>query len=194
MLPTTLSMRTASGGFLCRADEIFKEFRSRFIGKSSPVHFFWGSFDLAVTRFSGRRAPPREGADPITQEAYSHEVISAGFWPGGGDIKGPAFYAYAAPEPAGFAEARVGPQRLSIIRRCRIPSDVRRGSQCLRRRKPSSGISAEHLRGRCQPGELESRGTGEGGLNASTSLRAPPVNCQCAVCPLSFVNLRVHCG
>jgi hypothetical protein len=93
------------------ADEIFKEFRSRFIGKSSPVHFFWGSFDLAVTRFSGRRAPTREGADPITREAYSHEVISAGFWPGGGEIKDAAFYAYAAPEPAGFAEAHVGPAK-----------------------------------------------------------------------------------
>src|SRR6202049_2725547 len=93
------------------ADEIFKEFRSRFIGKSSPVHFFWGSFDLAVTRFSGRRAPPREGADTITREAYSHEVISAGFWPGGGDVKGAAFYAYAAPEPAGFAEGHVGPAK-----------------------------------------------------------------------------------
>ncbi|MGA8491577.1 MAG: DUF5996 family protein [Terriglobales bacterium] len=96
---------------LVSVDEIFKEFRSRFIGKNSPVHFFWGSFDLAVTRFSGRRAPPREGADLVTQEAYSHEVISAGFWPGGGDIKGPAFYAYAAPEPAGFGEAHVGPAK-----------------------------------------------------------------------------------
>jgi hypothetical protein len=88
---------------------IFEEFRSRFIGKNSPVHFFWGSFDLAVTRFSGRRAPPREGADSITREAYSHEVISAGFWPGGGDIKGAAFYAYASPGPAGYAEAAVRP-------------------------------------------------------------------------------------
>jgi hypothetical protein len=93
------------------ADEIFKEFRSRFIGKSSPVHFFWGSFDLAVTRFSGQRAPVREGADSITREAYSHEVISAGFWPGSGDVQGAAFYAYAAPEPAGFGEARVGPAK-----------------------------------------------------------------------------------
>jgi hypothetical protein len=93
------------------ADEIFKEFRSRFIGKSSPVHFFWGSFDLAVTRFSGRRAPPREGADSITREAYSHEVISAGFWPGGGEVRGPAFYAYAAPEPPGFAQGHVGPAK-----------------------------------------------------------------------------------
>jgi len=96
---------------LVGTDEIFKQFRSRFIGKSSPVHFFWGSFDLAVTRFSGRRAPVREGADPITREAYSHEVISAGFWPGSGDIKDAAFYAYAAPEPAGFAQARVGPAK-----------------------------------------------------------------------------------
>jgi uncharacterized protein DUF5996 len=94
---------------LVTADTIFKEFRSHFLGKVSPVHFFWGSFDLAVTRFSGRRAPPREGADPITREAYSHEVISAGFWPGGGDIKGAAFYAYAAPEPAGFAQAEAQP-------------------------------------------------------------------------------------
>ena len=92
------------------ADEIFKEFRCGFIGKSSPVHFFWGSFDLAVTRFSGRRAPARERADSITREAYSHEVISAGFWPGG-DIKGAAFYTYAAPEPAGFADAHVGPAK-----------------------------------------------------------------------------------
>jgi uncharacterized protein DUF5996 len=91
-------------------DEIFKEFRGGFQGKASPVHFFWGSFDLAVTRFSGRPAPARPGADSITREAYSHEVSSAGFWPGGGDIKGPAFYSYAAPEPVGFAEGRVLPQ------------------------------------------------------------------------------------
>jgi len=91
------------------ADSIFREFRSRFIGKNSPVHFFWGSFDLCVTRFSGRRAPEREGADLITREAYSHEVISAGFWPGGGEIKGPAFYAYAAPEPAGYGQRPVRP-------------------------------------------------------------------------------------
>ena len=93
------------------ADQVFKEFRARFQGKVSPVHFFWGSFDLAVTRFSGRVAPPRPGADPITREAYSHEVSSAGFWPGGGDITGPAFYSYAAPEPEGFAQQRIGPTR-----------------------------------------------------------------------------------
>jgi hypothetical protein len=91
-------------------DQVLKEFRAGFLGKVSPVHFFWGSFDLAVTRFSGRRAPERPGADSMTREAYSHEVSSAGFWPGGGDIKGPAFYSYAAPEPAGFAESKVRPQ------------------------------------------------------------------------------------
>jgi hypothetical protein len=90
-------------------DAVLKEFRAKFIGKASPVHFFWGSFDLAATRFSGRPAPPRPGADFVTREAYSHEVSSAGFWAGGGDIKGPAFYSYAAPEPAGFAERKVNP-------------------------------------------------------------------------------------
>src|SRR2546422_5958364 len=94
---------------LALLDTIFTEFRSHFIGKNSPVHFFWGSFDLAVTRFSGRRAPERQGSDLITREAYSHEVISAGFWPGGGDIKDAAFYAYASPEPPGFAESPVRP-------------------------------------------------------------------------------------
>lgn len=84
---------------LVQSDKVFKEFRGRFIGKCSPVHFFWGSFDLAVTRFSGRRAPEREGVDPITREAYSHEVISHGFWPGSGDIQAPAFYSYTSPEP-----------------------------------------------------------------------------------------------
>jgi len=90
-------------------DSVFKQFRSRFLGKSSPVHFFWGSFDLAVTRFNGRRAPERPGADSITREAYSHEVISAGWWPGMG-LDGPAFYAYAAPEPAGLAKQPVRPE------------------------------------------------------------------------------------
>ena len=94
---------------LIQSDTVFKEFRSRFIGKDSPVHFFWGSFDLCVTRFSGRRAPVKPDADAITREAYSHEVISAGFWPGGGEIRDAAFYAYAAPEPTGFAEQRVQP-------------------------------------------------------------------------------------
>jgi hypothetical protein len=93
---------------LTSVDRVFQEFRSRFLGKSSPVHFFWGSFDLAVTRFSGRRAPERPGADSITREAYSHEVSSVGFWPGSG-IEGPAFFSYMAPEPPGFRESRVRP-------------------------------------------------------------------------------------
>ena len=94
---------------LSHVDAVLKEFRGGFLGKSSPVHFFWGSFDLAVTRFSGRRAPERAGADPITREAYSHEVVSAGFWPGSGTMQEAAFYAYAAPEPPGFKSALVGP-------------------------------------------------------------------------------------
>ena len=94
---------------LVSIDDVFKDFRTRFIGKVSPVHFWWGSFDHAVTRFSGRLAPPRDGADRITIEAYSHEVISHGFWPGGNGVQA-AFYAYAAPEPAGFGEAKVKPE------------------------------------------------------------------------------------
>jgi hypothetical protein len=88
---------------------VFAKFRSRFVGKSSPVHFFWGSFDLAVTRFNGKRATLPPDADSITREAYSHEVISAGFWPGGRGVEFPAFYAYAAPEPEGFKETRMRP-------------------------------------------------------------------------------------
>ena len=90
-------------------DAVFYQFRSRFIGKVSPVHFFWGSFDLAVTRFSGRKAPERPGADNITREAYSHELSSVGWWPGTGTMTGPAFYSYASPEPQGFKEAHVRP-------------------------------------------------------------------------------------
>jgi len=96
---------------LVTVDTILKQFRARFIGKASPVHFFWGSFDMAVTRFSGRPAPERPGADKITRDAYSHEVISGGWWPGGGDFKSPAFYAYAAPEPAGFRDSLVKPAK-----------------------------------------------------------------------------------
>ena len=93
---------------LVQADRVLTRFRSRFVGKTSPVHFFWGSFDLAVTRFSGRRAPePSKQQDPITREAYSHEVSSCGFWPGSADFEAPAFYCYAFPEPAGFADAPV---------------------------------------------------------------------------------------
>ncbi len=94
---------------LLSAESVLEEFRARFLGKCSPVHFFWGSFDLAVTRFSGRRAPERPGADKITREAYSHEVISVGFWPGNEGASDAAFYAYAAPEPQGFAQTPVRP-------------------------------------------------------------------------------------
>ncbi|MGH9906645.1 MAG: DUF5996 family protein [Pyrinomonadaceae bacterium] len=93
---------------LAKMNDVFTEFRARFLGKSSPVHFFWGSFDMAVTRFSGRPAPEREGADLITREAYSHEVISHGFWPGNKDMDA-AFYSYTAPEPTGMADAKVFP-------------------------------------------------------------------------------------
>jgi hypothetical protein len=98
---------------LSQADRVFRRFRTGFLGKASPVHFFWGSFDLAVTRFSGRPAPPHPGGvpnlpDSVAREAYSHEVSSAGFWPGGPG-QDAAFYAYAYPAPAGFAEARVEP-------------------------------------------------------------------------------------
>lgn len=99
---------------LVQADRVFKQFRARFIGKCSPVHFFWGSFDLAVTRFSGRRAPEHPGGVPhlpdwVTREAYSHEVSSCGFWPGSDQIPQPVFYSYAYPEPEGFRTATVRP-------------------------------------------------------------------------------------
>jgi hypothetical protein len=99
---------------LVQANRILGEFRGRFLGKASPVHFFWGSFDLATSRFSGRRAPPHPGGAPnvgdrVMKEAYSHEVSSAGFWPGGGALDEPAFYSYVYPEPTGFAEALVKP-------------------------------------------------------------------------------------
>ena len=97
---------------LAQADRVMKVFRGGFIGKASPVHFFWGSFDLAVTRFSGRRAPPHPGsaivAASVSREAYSHEVSSCGFWPGGPGTA-PLFYAYAYPEPPGFADVQVEP-------------------------------------------------------------------------------------
>ena len=99
---------------LVQSDRVFKEFRSRFCGKSSPVHFFWGSFDLAVTRFSGRPAPPHPGGvphlpDEITREAYSQEVSSLGFWPGNAAAPTPLFYSYAYPEPQGFAQTKIRP-------------------------------------------------------------------------------------
>ncbi len=99
---------------LAQTDRVMKQFRAGFIGKVSPVHFFWGSFDLAVTRFSGRTAPPHPGGMPnlgdwVAREAYSHEVSSCGFWPGNGGFGKAAFYSYAYPAPAGFADAPLRP-------------------------------------------------------------------------------------
>jgi len=94
---------------LIQCERVFKEFRCEFLGKCSPVHFFWGSFDLAVTRFSGRAAPQKEGVDPVTREAYSHEVSSCGFWPGDRRFKEAAFYAYSAPSPPGLDAEPVRP-------------------------------------------------------------------------------------
>lgn len=117
---------------LVQADRVFAQFRARFIGKSSPVHYFWGAPDLAVTRFSGRTAPPHPGGVPnlpdrIAREAYSHEVMSVGFWAGAGPISYPAFYAYAYPEPARFAQARLRPAGVFYsedLREFVLPYDV----------------------------------------------------------------------
>ncbi|HEX4182446.1 MAG TPA: DUF5996 family protein [Caulobacteraceae bacterium] len=112
--PYDAEMAAAFWRALVQIDRVFKRFRTGFLGKASPVHLFWGSFDLAVTRFSGRRAPLHPGGipnlpDAVTQEAYSHEVSSAGFWPGGGGVDEPCFYSYAYPTPEGFGSAAVSP-------------------------------------------------------------------------------------
>ncbi|MEO8407153.1 MAG: DUF5996 family protein [Oxalobacteraceae bacterium] len=117
---------------LVQADRVFKQFRAGFIGKCSPVHFFWGSFDLAVTRFSGRTAPEHPGGVPncpdwVTRDAYSHEVSSCGFWPGGELLPYPVFYSYAYPEPPGFSAAPVGPEGVrydSTFREFVLPYDA----------------------------------------------------------------------
>ncbi len=127
---------------LVQTDRVFKQFRARFIGKCSPVHYFWGAPDLAVTRFSGRRAPEHPGGVPhlpdwVTREAYSHEVSSCGFWPGGGPVPHAAFYSYAYPEPPGFSGAPVKPGdafyskdlrefilAYDVVRRSKSPDDT----------------------------------------------------------------------
>ena len=122
---------------LVQADRLFKQFRARFIGKCSPVHFFWGAPDLAVTRFSGRPAPEHPGGVPnlpdrITREAYSHEVSSCGFWPGGGPVPYPAFYSYAYPEPDGFSSAPLKPKDAFYSKDLRefiLPYDVARKAE-----------------------------------------------------------------
>jgi Family of unknown function (DUF5996) len=122
---------------LVQADRVFKEFRARFVGKCSPVHYFWGAPDLAVTRFSGRPAPQHPGGVPhlpnrVAREAYSHEVSSCGFWPGGGPVAYPVFYSYAYPEPSGFASAPVKPSGAFYSKDLRefiLPYDVVRAAE-----------------------------------------------------------------
>ena len=111
---------------------VFEEFAGRFNGKQSPVHLFWHSFDLALARFSGRLAPEREGADPVTREAYSHEVISFGFWPGGGDVREPAYYSYTAPEPDGLTNQPLQPDAAHWLPEggtANLPYEAVRGSE-----------------------------------------------------------------
>ncbi len=136
---------------LVQTDRVFKEFRARFIGKCSPVHFFWGSFDMAVTRFSGRTAPPHPGGVPhlpdvVAREAYSHEVSSCGFWPGGGPVPYPVFYSYAYPAPEGFKDAAVKPPAAfysADLGEFLLPYDEVRTVQTARRRAPR--FPPEHL-------------------------------------------------
>jgi len=123
---------------LLNVDSVFKKFRGEFIGKASPVHFFWGSFDLAVTRFSGRRAPERPEADSITREAYSHECSSAGFWPGSGAVSDPAFYSYTSPEPEGYSTYEVRPGAAFYIPTC--GSSFSCTMRCARRIHPSKPL------------------------------------------------------
>ena len=146
-------------------DRVLKRFRTGYLGKASPVHLFWGSFDLAVTRFSGRAAPLHPGGvpalpDAVTREAYSHQVSSAGFWPGGGGaIDFPAFYSYAYPVPVGFAEARSGPDAAYFnksLGEFLLPYDA------VRRSSDPEGMlmtfSGEHLQRRRRSGRLGSCG------------------------------------
>jgi Family of unknown function (DUF5996) len=122
---------------LSQAGRVLQQFRGRFLGKCSPVHFFWGAFDLACTRFSGRRAPLHPGGVPnlpdwAVREAYSHECISAGWWPGGGPVPEPSFYSYSYPEPKGFSEARVQPEAAyynSDLKEFVLPYDVLRSAE-----------------------------------------------------------------
>jgi hypothetical protein len=165
-------------GALLAAHDVLTRFRTGFLGKVSPVHFFWGSFDLAVTRFSGRRAPPHPGGvpglpDSVAREAYSHEVSSAGFWPGGGPIDYPAFYSYAYPAPEGFAAARVEPSDAFFSKELGefiLPYDAVRSA---RARAGAAGVSSVDLCGRCRSREMGSHrarmrtrrtGQGEGGV------------------------------
>ena len=149
---------------LSASNEVFTQFRTGFLGKASPVHFFWGSFDLAVTRFSGRSAPRHPGGvpnlpDSVAQEAYSHEVSSAGFWPGGGAIDYPAYYSYAYPAPDGFAAApRAAGAGVLLQGAWRIHPALRRGAHGRRPARRFAGVSAKHLRRGRGPGQMGPRG------------------------------------
>ena len=145
---------------LSASNEVFAQFRTGFLGKASPVHFFWGSFDLAVTRFSGRSAPRHPGGvpnlpDDVAQEAYSHEVSSAGFWPGGGAIDYPAYYSYAYPAPEGFAEAPVRPGAGVLLEGAwRVHSALRRGAHGRRSARGFDGLPAINLRRGRRPRQM----------------------------------------
>jgi hypothetical protein len=156
---------------LCSTADVFTRFRARFYGKASPVHFFWGAFDLAVTRFSGRVAPPHPGGIPnmpdrVTRDAYSHEVSSCGFWPGGEATPYPLFYSYAYPEPVGFSAARVNPPEARYdptLREFVLPYDAVREADEPERQLLSflqdSYVAAADL-GRWDRKALEVRGAG----------------------------------
>jgi Family of unknown function (DUF5996) len=146
---------------LVNADRVFKLFRSGFLGKVSPVHFFWGSFDLAVTRFSGRAAPLHPGGvpglpDEVTREAYSHEVSSAGFWAGADAFPRAAFYSYVYPEPAGFRERTVTPGAYFDTTPGGIHPPVRQGSARARPGGSSARLPVDHLCRRRRDGRLGS--------------------------------------
>ena len=149
---------------------MFKRFRARFIGKCSPVHFFWGAPDLAVTRFSGRPAPEHPGGVPnlpdrVAREAYSHEVSSCGFWAGGGPLPHAAFYAYAYPEPSGFASAAVKPEGAyysNDLKEFILPYDVVR--HVPRSRRGAAAVPAVDVRGGRGPGGLGPASAGAAGM------------------------------
>ena len=145
---------------LLQVHRVFEQCRCDFVGKCSPVHFFWGSFDLAVTRFSGRPAPPRDGP-AFMREAYSHEVVSHGFWPGSAPVLEPAFYAYAVPEPAGLKTAHVEPDAAfyhSTLNEFVLPYEAVRAAALARRR--DQRVRREHVRRCGDARELGSRCVG----------------------------------
>ena len=147
---------------LSHADRILKRFAGRFLGKSSPVHFFWGAFDLALTRFSGRRAPEHDASEWwVLREANSHEEISLGFWPGSGAVPEPAFYAYARPEPPGLGDGAISPAGAYYQRQLAnfiLPYEAVRGAVVAGR--GGAGVLPERVRPGGHAGAVGSRGAG----------------------------------